>query len=202
MEQDDLRELHVTYGNYIRNNYMTLSSKNRLALIITISVAFSFWSEAQPQARSSSTVNIFSINTANLPYTGATKDGIIKATNTIRHNKGLPPLAENALLNRIANERLEDMFQKRYFAHESPSGEKASTIAQRVGYRYKLIAENIAFIITDATDEEFLLIWMQSPGHRANILDPEIKEIGAATRKGHFKDGNNWIGVQIFGLRA
>lgn len=61
--------------------------------------------------------------------------------------------------------------------------------------------ENIASIgPNDVTDVEFLAGWMQSPGHRRNILNPDIRDIGVATRKGYFKYGNTWISVQIFGL--
>jgi uncharacterized protein YkwD len=132
----------------------------------------------------------------------ATKDGIIRETNRIRESKGLIPLKENQLLNRIADERLKDMFQKQYFGHISPSGEKASDIAQHVGYEYKIIAENLGSISPDATDVDFLSGWMQSPGHRRNILNPEIREIGVATRKGILTSDSTIICVQIFGLAA
>jgi uncharacterized protein YkwD len=165
--------------------------------------AFPLRSWTQFSTGSITAVRTAGVGAPRLISAGATKDGIIKATNANRRNKGLRPLAENALLDRIAAKRLEDMFQKQYFGHESPSGEKASTIAKREGYRYKIIAENIASISTaDASAEAFLLIWMRSPGHRANILDPEIKEIGVAVREGRFKDETAWIGVQIFGLKS
>ena len=135
------------------------------------------------------------------PYV-ATRGGIIKETNKIRQKNGLPPLVENQLLNQIANERLEDMFKYQYVAHVSPSGEKYSTIAQRIGYHYKKLAENIASIGDSATDAEFLSGWMQSPGHRSAILDNEVREIGVAVRNGHFKYGVSTIGVQIFGLES
>jgi len=140
------------------------------------------------------------VKTGNSFHAYASKDGIIRETNRIRQNNGLSPLNENPLLNQIAAERLEDMFQKQYFGHVSPTGEKATDMAHNIGYHYKIIAENIASIGPDATDSEFLAGWMQSPGHRSNILNAEIKEIGAATKNGLFKDGSTRISVQIFGL--
>ena len=132
----------------------------------------------------------------------ATKEGIIEATNIIRRDNGLSPLVENPFLNQIAHQRLEDMFKYQYFAHVSPTGEKHSTIAQRIGYHYKRLSENIASIGDSPTDAEFLNGWMQSPGHRSAILDNEVKEIGVAVRNGRFKYGISAIGVQIFGLES
>ncbi|MBA4391986.1 MAG: hypothetical protein C0407_00370, partial [Desulfobacca sp.] len=73
-----------------------------------------------------------------------TVQGIIFYTNKAREEiGGLPPLSENSLLNTIAAERLKDMFEKQYFAHQSPSGEAVTDVAYRIGYQYKILAENI-----------------------------------------------------------
>ena len=134
--------------------------------------------------------------------TVATRKGIIEETNRVRRNNGLPPLVENQLLNQIASQRLEDMFKYQYFSHVSPTGEKDSIIAQRIGYHYKRLSENIACISNYPTNSEILSGWMQSPGHRSSILDREVKEIGVAVRNGRFKYGVSTIAVQIFGLQS
>jgi uncharacterized protein YkwD len=216
-----------TLKPYIDNQQRQINSLQRqekikrnaplLILILIIGTALSLLdlpSSRNPEKireqRSEST--IIPINNPILPAPGptinpsaATNKGIVEATNIIRQNHGLPPLTENPLLNQIANERLEDMFKYQYFSHESPSGEKHSTIAQRIGYHYKRLAENIASISNSPnspTDKEFLDGWMQSPGHRSAILDNEVKEIGVAVRKGYFKYGETTMGVQIFGLES
>jgi uncharacterized protein YkwD len=128
-----------------------------------------------------------------------TRDAVIEMTNKARADNGLPPLAENQLLNSIAESRAGDMLEKQYFAHVSPSGQQASDIAQSVGYAYKIIAENIGsgdFY----TNQKIVDGWMQSPGHRVNILSTEVQEIGAAVMKGRMKGMETYITVQIFGL--
>ncbi len=127
------------------------------------------------------------------------QDAIIALTNNARSQNGLPPLKENQLLNKIAESRAQDMLDKQYFAHVSPTGQQASDVAQEVGYHYKIIAENIGsgdFY----TNQKIIDGWMQSPGHRKNILSTEVEDIGAAVLKGKFKGEDTYITVQIFGL--
>ena len=130
-----------------------------------------------------------------------TRGAVINLTNNARAVNGLPALAENQLLDAIAESRARDMLEKQYFAHVSPTGQQASDIAQTIGYRYKIIAENIGsgdFY----TNQKIVDGWMQSPGHRANILSPEVQEIGAAVLKGKMKGSETYVTVQIFGLQS
>jgi uncharacterized protein YkwD/outer membrane murein-binding lipoprotein Lpp len=130
-----------------------------------------------------------------------TAKDVIKLTNNARAVNGLHPLAENQLLNLIAESRANDMLEKQYFAHVSPTGQQASDIAQTIGYHYKIIAENIGsgdFY----TNQKIVDGWMQSPGHRANILSTEVQEIGAAVIRGKMKNADTYVTVQIFGLQS
>ncbi len=130
---------------------------------------------------------------------GLTKNGVISQTNKARQENGsLPLLAENQLLDAIAEERLNDMFKNQYFSHYPPSGETYTELATRFGYTYSRLAENIASGVY-RNDEKIIDTWMQSPGHRANILSSDVSEIGVAVRKGFLKGQETWIGVQIFG---
>jgi uncharacterized protein YkwD len=129
------------------------------------------------------------------------REAVITLTNNARVLNGFPQLAENQLLNSIAESRARDMLEKQYFAHVSPTGQQASDIAQSIGYRYKIIAENIGsgdFY----TNQKIVDGWMQSPGHRNNILSTEVREIGAAVLKGKMKGVDTYITVQIFGLQS
>lgn len=128
-----------------------------------------------------------------------TKDAVIELTNKARADHGLAPLAENQLLNSIAEARARDMLEKQYFAHVSPTGQQASDIAQSVGYAYRIIAENIGSGIF-FTNRKIIDGWMQSPGHRQNILSTEVQDIGAAVVRGKMKGMDTYITVQIFGL--
>jgi hypothetical protein len=128
--------------------------------------------------------------------------GIIQCTNRARaENRGLPPLSENRVLDVIASERADDMIQKQYFSHYSPSGEGATDVAQRAGYPYKHLGENIA-MGSFQTDEKIVTAWMQSPGHRQNILSEGCSEIGVAVKRGRMKGEEVWLAVQIFGEQS
>ena len=132
---------------------------------------------------------------------GLTIQGIIYYTNTARQEiEGLPPLKENSLLNKVASERLADLFKNQYFAHQSPTGESVTDVASRIGYHYKVLAENIGLGLN--SDEKMVRGWLQSPSHRENILRSECAEIGVAVGRGFMKKRWVWMGVQVFGLQA
>ena len=127
-----------------------------------------------------------------------TNDGVLKWTNIQRdRTESLPPLAQNDLLDKIATERLEDMFSKQYFEHQSPKGIGASDVAKETGYEYISIGENIA-LGNFKNDQVLVQAWMDSPGHRANILNSSYTQIGIAVKKGVYKERETWMGVQIF----
>ena len=129
--------------------------------------------------------------------------GIIAQTNMQRAANGnLPPLAENPTLDDIATLRIDNMFAGQYFAHVNPgTGESAITVASSVGYAYLSIGENLALGLYDG-DAGVVNAWMNSPGHRANILNVHYTQIGVAVREGMFQGQETWIAVQVFGRPA
>jgi uncharacterized protein YkwD len=129
------------------------------------------------------------------------KEAIIGLTNDARATGGLAALDENPLLDAIAHARATDMIEKQYFAHVSPEGEQASIIARRIGYSYRVIAENIAVSGPFSTNHRVVETWMQSPGHRKNILSPRVKEVGVSVIRGRMNGADTWISVQVFGLQ-
>ena len=125
--------------------------------------------------------------------------GIFEWTNKQRKiNGSLVSLKQNSKLNQIASLRIKDMFEKEYFEHKSPSGIGASDIAQDIGYEFILVGENIA-LGNFKNDEDLVQAWMDSPGHRANILNKRYTEIGISAEKGLYKGKKVWLAVQIFG---
>ena len=131
-----------------------------------------------------------------------TRAGIIANTNIQRNRQGgLPAFSENAALNDIARLRLDDMFKKQYFAHVAPDGGNAEMAAGTIGYDYIAIGENLA-LGRFAGDKGVVAGWMNSPGHRANILSAQLTQIGAAAREGMFNGEYTWIAVQVFGRPA
>ena len=129
------------------------------------------------------------------------KEVIISLTNRIRLANGVSELAESTLLNRVALARVRDIFEKQYLDHVSPTGESYSDVAQRVGYPYKFLSENIesGFFLTN---QKVIDGWMQSPGHRRNLLSGDMEEIGVAVQSGVLHGEKTWIAVQIFGKKS
>ncbi|MDP3963056.1 MAG: CAP domain-containing protein [bacterium] len=127
-----------------------------------------------------------------------TVDGIVRETNAHRSQNGLPALASNDRLTAAAAAKVDDMFAYQYFAHESPSGKSAGDLAKDAGYVYILVGENLA-LGNFPNDVDLVQAWMDSPGHRANILHERFEEIGVFAKRGIFEGKTTWIAVQEFG---
>lgn len=124
--------------------------------------------------------------------------GVIFYTNLEREKKGLLPLRQKSLLMQVATAKLSHMFTKQYFAHNAPSGENVAYWVDSIGYNYLTVGENLAMgSFQDSKD--MVTAWMNSPGHRANILKEGYMDIGVAVRQGKFKSDTVWLGVQVFG---
>ena len=129
-----------------------------------------------------------------------TVSGIISTTNKERKDNGnLKALTENAKLDMAAEAKVKDMFAKQYFEHISPSGTGPGDLAKGEGYEYILIGENLA-LGNFSDNQDLLTAWMNSPGHRANILNTRFSEMGAAAEIGEYEGQKVWLAVQEFGL--
>ena len=102
---------------------------------------------------------------------------ILAAINASRKDQRLPPLILDARVTAVAQEKLDDMLRRRYFDHQDPDGKYIwETLKRRCAYR--LTAENLAEGMADAREMEKL--WMGSPPHRKNILNPGYRLTGIA----------------------
>lgn len=139
------------------------------------------------------------VNAEKNPESFLTKKGIIDWTNNFRRENGLPILKENSKLSESALAKAKDMFENQYFEHDSPKGIGVGDLAKNVGYQFLAVGENLA--LGDFQNDEILVAgWMESPGHRANILNKNFNEIGVAVLKGEFDGRTTWIAVQHFGI--
>lgn len=127
-----------------------------------------------------------------------TPEEVVRHTNEYRSAHGLPPLAINPALNTAAQARALDMKTHGYFAHNNPdTGEGPSEAIEDAGYAARVSAENIAKG-NWRSDRALVQAWIDSPGHRANILDPEVREIGI----GLLRDGGLASGLPVAHLYA
>lgn len=123
---------------------------------------------------------------------------IIADTNKERANAGLPVLESNDKLVASAEMKINDMVKNQYFEHISPKGVTVSDLGLEVGYDYIVMGENLAMgNFTNA--EDVVVAWMNSPGHRANILNPNYQEMGAAAQFATYQGKKVWFVVQHFG---
>ncbi len=126
-----------------------------------------------------------------------TESGILKYTNEQRTKNGLEPLMENLKLNASARLKVEEMFKNQYFEHVSPTGIGVGELAQQINYEYIVIGENLA-MGNFKNSEELVQAWMDSPGHRENILNSKYVEIGIAVMEDNYQGQKVWMAVQHF----
>ncbi|MBP6857685.1 MAG: hypothetical protein KBC11_00590 [Candidatus Pacebacteria bacterium] len=123
---------------------------------------------------------------------------IIELTNKERVLAGLPPLSTNNLLSDSADLKVDDMIALQYFEHQSPNGDSVSDLGTKVGYDYVVMGENLA-LGTFSNSAEIVQAWMDSPGHRANILNKNYQDIGVSVKRALYKGDEVWFAVQHFG---
>ncbi|MET9733949.1 CAP domain-containing protein [Streptomyces sp. NPDC006458] len=117
---------------------------------------------------------------------------VLRLVNVERQNAGCTPLAANSALAGLARVFSEDMAQRGFFDHTDPDGASPWERAEKLGI-IDLGGENIARGQTDAA--AVMQAWMNSPGHRANILNCDFKALGVGV---HYGDGGPWW-TQDFG---
>lgn len=127
-----------------------------------------------------------------------TDSGVLAWTNQQRGSYGVAALAANPQLSLAAAIKAQDMLDKQYFAHESPTGAGPSDLAEETGYDFISVGENLA-MGNFKNDEDLVQAWMDSPGHRENILNAAYMEIGIAVIQGVFEGEKVWMAVQEFG---
>lgn len=134
--------------------------------------------------------NAVSIAKPEPPVTGTSLDPelqlVLDLTNLERTSRGLAPLTHNPLLGSAAQLHSQDQADMRTLTHTGSDGSNPGERITRAGYSWRTWAENAAAGYRTAHD--LVAAWMNSPGHRANLLNPSVTEIGlgvAATPSGY-----------------
>ncbi|MBQ3483771.1 MAG: SafA/ExsA family spore coat assembly protein [Clostridia bacterium] len=115
---------------------------------------------------------------------------VVRLVNEERMARGLKPLSQNWELSRVARYKSQDMKDNRYFSHTSPVYGSPYQMMRSFGISYRSAGENIA--MGYRTPKAVVNGWMNSAGHRANILSAAFTEIGV----GYVADGGYW--TQMF----
>jgi uncharacterized protein YkwD len=129
--------------------------------------------------------------------TAISQQEVIRLTNEQRAANGVGQLTENALLDRSAMAKAQNMFAEDYWAHYAPSGKSPWYWFDQAGYSYTLAGENLARDFD--TSAGVINGWMNSPSHRANMLAPGYKDIGIAVLNGTLEGQQTTLVVQHFG---
>ncbi|WP_404468007.1 CAP domain-containing protein [Sutcliffiella horikoshii] len=115
---------------------------------------------------------------------------VVELTNAEREKQGLAPLELDVELSKVAKDKSKDMQQNNYFSHNSPTHGSPFDMMKKYGIQYNTAGENIAQ--GQQSPEEVVNAWMNSEGHRANIMNENFTHIGV----GHVEEGNYW--TQMF----
>lgn len=125
---------------------------------------------------------------------------IVNETNEERADDALPALRRNSTLDAAAKLKAEHMARNEYFAHYSPDGVSPWYWFSQVKYNFVHAGENLAIHFTDSS--EVVDAWMDSPTHRANIMNGDYVEIGVGTAEGTYEGFSTVYVVQLFGTPA
>jgi uncharacterized protein YkwD len=114
---------------------------------------------------------------------GIVEDSIVTLCNNERQKIGAKPLKPDTSLRILARYRSNEMLQYDYFDHKSPiTGYKAADLAKKCHYYYRMFGENIyyckGYYMYQITAQQIVKAWMNSPGHKENILKKEYTKIG------------------------
>ncbi|MFA9396947.1 MAG: SafA/ExsA family spore coat assembly protein [Clostridiaceae bacterium] len=116
------------------------------------------------------------ITIPNIDDIKAQENEVIRLVNIERSKNGLSPLKTNWQLSRIARYKSKDMADLNYFSHYSPTYSSPFDMIESFGLKFSAAGENIA--MGQNTPQEVMTAWMNSPGHRSNILSPAYTEMG------------------------
>lgn len=111
---------------------------------------------------------------------------VVELTNQERQAQGLEPLKVDTELSKVAREKSRDMAENNYFSHNSPNYGSPFDMMKQYGISYQTAGENIAK--GQRTPEQVVNGWMNSEGHRENIMNPDFTHIGV----GYVEQGNHW----------
>ncbi|MBA3788768.1 hypothetical protein H0X32_00015 [Patescibacteria group bacterium] len=167
--------------------YLLGSAGLTVGVVLIVGVFFAALEIAGPALRSAQLAAVVSAT-------------LVDLTNQDRQDNQLQTLTVNPILVRAAQAKADDMARYSYFAHVSPSGINSWYWFKQAGYPFIYAGENLAVDFTDSSQVN--QAWLNSPTHRANILNGHFTQIGIATAQGTFQGHSTIFVVQMFGTPA
>lgn len=136
--------------------------------------------EAEGIEAESPEVDVESRPTATTGLTAAEQQ-MLNLVNQERRKAGIPPLKADMQLTKLARLKSQDMINRHYFSHQSPTYGSPFQMLKRFGIRYRTAGENIA---GNPSVQGAHAALMRSPGHRANILNRRFTHVGIGIKRG------------------
>ncbi len=182
-----IKKIHLFFIPHEDNNYHAHSlHTSMLSSYLLVAMLLVFVSKSIP-----SFSNVLGV------ATDITISKLFSFTNEERTHLGLPPLTQNEMLQKAAEQKAADMFQKDYWSHFAPDGGSPWDFIKQSGYQYEYAGENLAknFLYS----KNVVDAWMNSPTHRENIVKKEYSEVGYAVKNGMLGGEETTLVVQMFG---
>ena len=173
-------------------SYTVVSGDSLWKIAVRYQVGLSEIKQANPQIKNpdliypGQVINVPTTDSGVLEY----EEEVVRLVNEIRVQNGLKPLTLDWQLSRVARYKSQDMKDHNYFSHTSPVYGSPFQMIKNFGISYRSAGENIAKGY--ATPQAVVNGWMNSTGHRANILNSSFTHIGV----GFVADGKYW--TQMF----
>lgn len=183
--------LHLFHPRRSNNHRPRLLHAEGLFLLVAIAIGFVAILTASTRVLSDVTGDILGFATS------ITAAQVVEQTNVRRESLGLAPLTMNSTLSAAAHAKAADMFSNQYWAHTSPQGKEPWDFIRSSGYTYQAAGENLARDFMGTGD--MVDAWMNSPTHRANIVNARYQEIGVAVVNGTLEGTDTTLVVQMFG---
>ena len=183
---------HLVLAVHADESYTVVKGDSMWKIAVKYEVGLSEIKSANPQIKNPDL--IYPGQILNIPTTDASvlsfEKEVIRLVNDIRRQNGLKELTYDWQLSRVARIKSEDMRDSKYFSHTSPTYGTPFQMMKSFGISYRSAGENIAR--GQATPQKVVDAWMNSSGHRANILNSSFTHIGV----GYAENGRYW--TQMF----
>ncbi|WP_373898050.1 SafA/ExsA family spore coat assembly protein [Haloimpatiens sp. FM7315] len=162
--------------------YTVISGDSMWKIAVKYQIGLSEIIEANPSIKTPSLIYPGQkINIPNIDSIKSLENEVIRLVNLERQKNGLLPLKTNWELSRTARYKSQDMINKNYFSHYSPTYGTPFDMMKNFGLKFSAAGENIAY--GQPTAKDVMNTWMNSKGHRGNILSPAYTEIGVGAAK-------------------
>jgi hypothetical protein len=129
-----------------------------------------------------------------------TAAAILADTNQARDQDHLTNLSMNAELTRAAEQKANDMLTRGYWSHNAPDGTTPWAWIKAQNYQYATAGENLARGFADSA--AVVAAWLNSPEHRANLLDAEFSDVGIAVKTGQLEGKMTTLVVALYAAPA